>query len=245
MKPTIYVLHVGKTGGTALKLALLEGQKLKNCTGEQNNIFLYNKHFNRINKIPLSKQKATILLCAHSTSIEDIPVGDKIVIFLRDPITRFVSAFYHRRRMYKNQSEQEKILFSYFRTPNQLAASLSNVCCDKNKLALSALHEIGHIHHLIHWYKSIEYFNSRIDDILFIGFTETLDSDFDKLKKLLNLPSKITLPKDSIGVMKGPTRIREQDKIIQEPGLTFLKEWYKQDIEFVALCKEIMASRTL
>ena len=248
MKPTIYFLHIGKTGGTALKWAMLEYRKLIVANGESNNIFRYNKDATKLSRrsIPSSSgNKSNILLCSHSSCIEDVPVGDKIVMILRDPISRFVSAFYHRRRMNKDHTEQEKQIFSHFTTPNQLAASQANPYCDKHKLALSALSDIGHTNCVSDWYKSIEYFNSRVDDVLFIGFTETLDIDFENLKKLLHIPFGIALPKQHYQSNKGPRWVTNEYKTVSEPGLTFLKEWYKQDIEFVNLCKEIMVSRTV
>ncbi len=67
----IHFLHIGKTGGTAVKYALSS----------------YSKN-----------EKYEIILHGHETKLKDIPNGEKFFFFLRNPITRFTSGFYSRKR---------------------------------------------------------------------------------------------------------------------------------------------------
>lgn len=70
-KQKVHFLHIGKTGGSAVKFALKEYSKTSWCK---------------------------ITFHDHKTSLSDIPEGEKIFFFLRDPISRFISGFYSRQR---------------------------------------------------------------------------------------------------------------------------------------------------
>jgi hypothetical protein len=216
----VHFIHVPKTGGTAIKWTVNQYQKLLMTTGE----------------------KCKITCHRHNVSFADIPVGENIFFIARDPIDRFVSAFFYcKQRLLKKNYYRKQL--KPFDTPNDLAVAL-DANHPKNLLAKKIFKRNIHMRHISDWHVSKDYFNSRLNDIRFICFTETLTADFDNLKRLLNIPSEITLPQKSKHANKIGKNIPNEQKIIQEPGLTLLKEWYKQDIEFVALCKEIVASRT-
>ena len=67
----LHFLHIGKTGGTAAKSAL---------RGHENS------------------GDYEIILHEHDFQLKDVPLGEKVVFFVRDPISRFVSGFYGRQR---------------------------------------------------------------------------------------------------------------------------------------------------
>lgn len=67
----IRFIHVGKTGGSAVRHAL----------GEWSGF---------------SKRK--LILHWHDLRFTDLPAGDQAIFFLRDPVGRFVSSFYSRQR---------------------------------------------------------------------------------------------------------------------------------------------------
>jgi len=90
------------------------------------------------------------------------------------------------------------------------------------------------------WYVDFDYFQSRFEDILFVGFQESLDADFIKLKSILEIPQDTTLPTDDIAAHRNPKDI---NKSIDESGISALSDWYSEDFKFISLCKEIMSNR--
>ena len=70
-KQGVHFLHIRKTGGTAVKHAL---------------------------KSHLRTRRYLIFLHKHNVKLKDVPVGDKVFFFLRDPVSRFVSGFYSKQR---------------------------------------------------------------------------------------------------------------------------------------------------
>ena len=130
--------------------------------------------------------------------------------------------------------------FEHFSNPNELAVALSDNSSAGYELALRALKNINHFQPFSKWYISLDYFQSRTDDILFIGFQESLNQDFEKLKGRLNIPAMATLPSDDVAAHRNPSHL---DRSLDETGTAALKEWFAGDYEFMALCKE-HASRT-
>ena len=213
-KTNVHFLHIGKTGGTAIKEALLD--------------IVPKKHF--------------IFLHKHNVSLQDIPNGDKIFFVLRDPITRFVSGFNSRQRQGQPRyfypwSDNEKIAFANFTTANTLAESLNSSSADIKYKAECAMRSITHVKSSFYnWVISDEYFAQRKNDILFVGFQERLDLDFDKLKTALNLPSLVSLSSDPV---KKHASLDNQDVFLSELAIDNLTKWYKKDIDFYNYCKSL------
>jgi hypothetical protein len=213
-KQIIHFLHIGKTGGTAVKYAL-ENTSLS----PQYSFFLHD----------------------HSVKLRDIPYGEKVFFFLRDPITRFVSGFYSRQRQGKPRynspwSKQEEAAFLQFKTPNDLAISLTSETPKVRESAFEAMINIQHVNSFyMDWFGSEEYFNDRLSNIFFIGFQESLDSDFELLKIKTGLPPTVSLPRDSLNMHQNPAGLHTQ---LAELAVTNLKKWYEKDYFFLNLCKE-------
>jgi hypothetical protein len=212
----IHLLHIGKTGGTALKESLRP-----TCDTVDYRIELHE----------------------HNFKLRDVPAGDKVVFFLRDPIRRFVSGFNSRKRegrphYYSPWSIGEEIGFRQFHTPNELARALSSKNSRIQRAAVTAMKSIAHVKSSYwYWFDNETYFLSRLPDIMFIGFQESLDEDFEILKKKLGLPETISLPKDDIRAHRNP---RDLDICIEEEALVNLKEWYAADYEFIRLCNTVL-----
>src|SRR6056297_1151120 len=213
-KSVAHFLHIRKTGGTAIKEAL--------------------KNINKGKKYYLS-------LHAHKTRLCDIPEGEKVFFFLRDPVTRFVSGFNSRLRqgwpMYNSPwNNAEQNAFSLFPTANALAEALYF----QSGKAQWAMRNIRHVNSsYADWFDSIEYLKKRKDDILFIGFQESFDQDFHILINILGLPEYITLPKDEVLAHKTP---EEYDVSLSCKAIENLSIWYKKDYEFYQFCKNLKVS---
>lgn len=214
----VHFLHIGKTGGSAIRSALKQHRKTPRYTLE---------------------------LHGHRVSLKDIPRGELVVFFLRDPISRFISGFYSRQRkgqprFFLDWNDQERKIFEAFQTPNELAHALADETSPDHETALKAMKAIRHLQHYNQWYEDLDYFESRIADVLYIGFQETLDSGFHELKGILGLDESIQLPGDDVGAHRNPGGL---DRTIDEAGIAALEEWYAEDIEFVSLCKNVMSGR--
>ncbi len=220
-KRFIHLIHVGKTGGTAIKFALKP----------------YYRH-----------GRFVIYPHSHSFTLKDAPVGEGIIFFLRDPITRYVSGFYSRQRegrprLYSPWTPDEKVVFERFTTPNQLAESLSSSVTSEQEFAKFAMNSIKHVrNHYWYWFGDEEYFSSRQSDIFFIGFQETLDHDFEILKRKLKLPAKTVLPTNAIVAHRNPESL---DRKLSDQAVKNLRDWYSQDYEFIEKCKKTIIDANL
>lgn len=215
----IHFLHIRKTGGTAVREAL-EG--------------------------PATQWNLRLEFHDHDYRLKDIPVGDKVVFFVRDPIERFVSGFLDRQRQGRPRynspwTPQEERAFLKFGAPGILAMSLSASDERIRRDAIHAMQDIRHINSTYwDWFDNEAYFLSRLDDILFIGFQKNLDRDFATLKGLLHVPETIRLPSDPVRSHKSPGN---QDAQIPTEGRKNLTRYYAEDYRFYRICRELAAKR--
>jgi hypothetical protein len=215
------MLHIGKTGGSAVKHAL------KSVPPDE--------------RFTLHRQR-------HHVTLKDIPDGERFFFFLRDPIKRYISSFNSRLRRgmpryFVRWRPGEKIAFKHFKTPNELALALSGDDRAQRHRAKNAMNRILHVKRSFwYWFVDEAYFMSRIDDLFFIGFQESLDSDFEILKTKLMLPEDLALTSDEIIVHKNPDHL---DKHLDDETIENLKKWYAKDYEFMDLCREIIEEKGL
>lgn len=208
----VHFLHIGKTGGTAL-----------------------------IHALSCHRRTASHVLEFHSHAVKlsDIPDGEGVIFFLRDPISRFVSGFYSRKRQGQPRyfypwTEAEANAFAVFETPDQLASTLSSDDEPMRRKAVAAMQGIQHVGNSYwEWFGNEAYFLSRRRDILFVGFLETMEQDFEMLKAKLDIPKEVVLPGHGVETHKSP---QDLDKRLGETAMTNLKEWYREDYGFIELC---------
>ena len=215
-KRKVHFLHIGKTGGSAVKDALRDFPE---------------------------RGRYEIILHNHHTRMGDIPRGDGVVFFLREPVSRFVSGFYSRQRQGQPRifipwSDEEKLAFERFSAPNDLAVAISSSDVAERNSAQEAMRSIGHVKTSYwDWFQNEAYLRSRLADLFFIGFQERLDEDFEIVKSKLGLPEDLKLPHDEVRAHRNPTGL---DKKLSDEAIRNLNEWYKRDLEFIALCKAII-----
>jgi len=214
-KEVLHFLHIGKTGGSALK-------------------WVFNKH-----QIP---DRFTLNLHPHDVTLRDIPRGEGVIFFLRDPISRFVSGFYSRQRQgqpryWSPWSDSEKIGFEAFNTPNALATALNSDIPKEKNMAHEAMMSIEHLRdRYSKWFEDKDYFLSRSTDVFFVGFQEQLEKDFETLKAKLGLPETANLPSDSILSHENPKHL---DYTLSQSAIKNLEAWFKSDFELVELCRDM------
>jgi hypothetical protein len=208
-----HFLHLGKTGGTALKYALRN----------------------------IQDGKIKLRLHDHGFTLRQVPVGEKVFFFTRDPVSRYVSGFLSRKRRGHPRydvpwTDAETIAFSRFATPNELASALSSSDATR-QAATEAMRSIGHVKSSYwDWFENEAYLLSRVPDVCFIGFQERLVSDFGLLKSILDLPKDLKLPESDVEAHRNPFNL---DKGLEEEAQRNLVAWYAQDYFFLKLCREI------
>jgi hypothetical protein len=127
--------------------------------------------------------------------------------------------------------------FARFKTPNALAGGLASCESSIRAAAEAAMRGITHVQASYwDWFHDRAYFESRLNDILLIGFQETLDADFERLKSLLDLPTQVRLPTDDVASHRSPIGL---DRTLDETSQATLREWYARDYEFIELCRSL------
>ncbi len=215
-KQFLHFLHLGKTGGTAVKHALRS-------------------------HLPAETPYA-FYLAAHLVTLRDVPPGDGVIFALRDPVSRYISGFYCRKRQglpryYYPHREEERLAFERFPTANELALALSSPDAARRRMAEEAMQGISHVKHSYwRWFESEEYFLSRASDIFFVAHQERLDEDFERLRSKLGFPDSAVLPSDTSEANRSPG---EHDRTLEPQAEENLKRWYADDYRLLELCEEL------
>lgn len=212
-KPKAHFLHVSKTGGTAARHAIGPYR---------------------------TAGRFHVVMHPHEVSLADVPAGEKFFFFLRDPASRFVSAFYSRQRQgrpryYTPWRPEEAEAFARFATPDALARAIGTPEGDAAMRGIGLLRD-----HYRAWLVDRPTFEARRGDLLLAGFQETFDADFARLRELLGLPAAVVPPDDDVQAHRNPAGL---DKRLSPEALERLKEWYREDYEWVELVRETRGKR--
>ena len=218
----LHFLHVGKTGGTALKRALRAGG---------------------VRHTPYGR----LVLHRHRFTLRDVPEDDFMIFCVRDPIARFASGFYSRRekgqpRYFYEWSPAEETVFTAFATPEQLAAALAGGDEEERLLAEFALRNVRHLTMQRRIVGPRPELRRRLDHVVFIGRQETLDADWAGLKDLLELDPGLELPTDPVLAHR---RTIPERPDFDEAQLAALRAWYAPDYRVLRLCDRVRADRGL
>lgn len=209
-----HLLRIGKTGTSALRSALK----------------------------PIVNNGFTLQLHPHEDTLAEIPIGEKLIFSVRDPLTRFISGFYTRQRKGrpKNNSEwsdEEKIAFGIFNSPEQLAIGIGSRNIIKRRKAHHAMKNIYHIrHNLDYWFKSIDSLLNREKDLFYILRQENLNRDFKFMLELLNIKEKIYLPTNEIEMHKNTFNL---DYELSDRARYNLMKWYENDYIYMDYFSEL------
>ena len=229
---TVRFVHIGKTGGSAIKAAL-----------KQNRLAYHNEE--KAHKAPKTPYGPIRIPKAHGVRVPDIPPGDYTFFCVRDPIARFVSGFYSRLRKgqpryFVEWGQVERETFEAFPTPDELAAGLVSDDDEKRALAERAMTKIRHLKSMQHWTGTPEELRERDEQLLYIGRQETLNADWEQLKQILELPPKLALPTDPVVAHR---RDKADDKPLDDASIEILRDWYKDDYALVEYCEQVRTER--
>ena len=210
---TVHFLHIGKCAGTTIRVL--------------------------IDEINQKSGYPKMVAHPHRTTLADLWASSDCPSYffsIRNPITRFYSGFYSRKRkglprIYVEWSDLERQAFEYFNDANDLAENLF-----KNSAlgieASSAMQSIRHVKdHQHSWFNDFEeIFHSRKP--ICILRQENLTEDVQYLFKKLNIVEKINLETDKVKAHKNDYSNKPP---LSELAIENLKIWYAKDIIFYDL----------
>jgi len=203
----IHVLHIGKTGGTALKAALA----------------------------PFAAE-GRFVLHGHATRCSDCPPGSRIFFVVRHPVDRFVSAFNSRLRRGRPRfdypwSPRQALVFSLFRSPNALAEGLGS----RNPLVRLAaglsMRAIGHLRRRLSYWIDAE--EIERNPRLIVGTLATLDADLRRLLAIAGIEEPAELPTDPVEAHVTPPQF---DKSLSAGAVRNLTRYFRSDIALYEAC---------
>jgi hypothetical protein len=217
---TVHFVHIGKTGGTALKRGLRRAGLPETPYGP-------------------------IELHRHRDHLDALPAADHVFFFVRDPVARFLSGFYSRLRKgqpryYFEWSPAERKAFEAFPTPHRLATALAARDKDERALAEWSMGRIRHLELMETFVGSPRTLRKELDRVVYIGRQETLDADWQRLKDVLALPASAVLP---TGPKVAHRRGGTGEEPLDEASLAALRHWYRRDYELVEFCERVRADR--
>jgi hypothetical protein len=229
----IHFVHIGKSGGTAIKFAIRQAGKEALGDAEPGRYF---------NKAPWQGPMGIVYLQGHAFKLKHVPDEDQAFFSVRDPAKRFVSSFYSRLRKgmprhFTEWSEREAQAFEWFSTPQELALALAKRRGKKREQAEFAMNGIRHIRRPMRWWIGrVENLQKRLPQVAYIARQETLSEDWERIKTLLALPPELDLPSDPVNAHKSGEDV---DRTLNRKMLDALRDWYAEDYKLLDLCDEV------
>lgn len=210
----LHFLHIGKTGGSAVKQALAGGD---------------------FHRCQIASKYGPVVLHGHRTRATDVPSCDAMFFIFRDPIDRFLSGFHSRKRKGSPRysidwSAAERRTFQKYPTVASLLDDLS--VSSKRQDALEGINSISHLRRdLSFWVDREELFRVSDSRIAWIGRTETLSQDWERAGAILGLHPFSDLPVDDHGAHRAPVPVER----LSESHRTLLRQHLSLDYQIVEL----------
>jgi hypothetical protein len=212
-KLKINFLHIGKTAGTQIKYIS-----------------------NQVNK---KSSNTKIIKHAHQVILSDLPRDEEYFFSIREPIARFKSGFYSRKRKGRPRNNcewnaGEKIAFSTFEHANDLAEKIYDED-ELGKLARGAINSITHCaKKQVEWFFGVNDFLNERKPIWIIS-QESFSSDIEKLLSLIGFEDRVMITKDPVE--------SHMNNYLNTPDLSpvsieNLKKWYQEDFLLYESCLE-------
>ena len=213
IEANLVFVHIGKNAGTQIVNLLDQVSKLTSL---------------KISKV------------GHHVKLAEIEPSTPYLFSIRNPVDRFKSAFYSRKRkgqprLYSEWSEHEALAFSRFEHANDLAENLFAKDA-RGADAMAAIQSISHTAmHQIDWFTSTGFFLETRPPVWIIR-QEEFNQDFEEFLKRANLNVRLA----DLTVAKDAKRAHKND-YTEVPPLTSKAEsnlslWYCRDFEFYDHC---------
>lgn len=213
----IAFLHIGKNAGTQI---MHLAQQIKD-------------HGVHIHQLP------------HTTKLYQVPERHDYFFSIRNPVTRFKSGFYSRKRkgqprIYVEWTRPEALAFGNFEHANDLAEALFRPD-QRGIMAAQAIQAIRHTSmQQIDWFERIGFLDVRPP--LWIIRQENFEPDFDRLLARMGL----ALTCRDLQPARDPAAAHSNDYSrvpeLSEQAQDNLRRWYARDLVFYDLCVKWMGS---
>jgi len=208
---TIHFLHIGKNAGTQIATVA------RQINAQVPELYIHKRE--------------------HDVMLRDLPAEAPYFFSIRNPVKRFVSGFYSRKRkgqprMYKEWSPHEAQAFGQFEHAVDLAESLF-ADGPLGHQAFAAIKSMRHTAQAqVDWFMMEGHFLD-VRPPLWIIRQEAFDQDLKVFLDRLGAPADIALATDN--------RRAHKTDYTDIPPLTDkarenLRAWYRQDVEFYAMC---------
>ncbi|MEL7445254.1 MAG: sulfotransferase family 2 domain-containing protein [Pseudomonadota bacterium] len=209
----IFFLHIGKNAGTQIRHLL-----------EQ----------------IMARGEGPFVSVPHRQKFEDLPDGARYFFSIRDPIERFRSGFYSRKRrgaprVTNEWTAHEARAFARFEHANELAEALF-MSGETGDAAWAAAQSISHnAMHQSDWFASNGFALETSPPIAIIR-AEHLEDDFATFLRRAGLKTAMS----DLEITKDPIRSHANDYSaappLSERARENLQRWYARDIAFYSLC---------
>lgn len=219
-KTLVHFLHIGKAAGSQI--------------------------LNVASQVNAKSATKKIVKHDHDFYLKHLPGGEAYFFSIRNPISRFRSGFYSRKRKgqprtYSEWSASDTVSFGEFEHANDLAESLFEPGLTGQR-AWAAMKSIRHTsQNQADWFDCVGHF-LEVRPPIWILRQEQFDSDFETFFARADLG----LARDAIEVSRDKVTAHANDYTdippLSEKAKANLAQWYVQDIAFYDLCTAWMAA---
>jgi len=164
----------------------------------------------------------------------------RFVVFVRSPIQRFVSAWISRfdrdQEGHNPWTKEEEWGFTRFQSPAELACALTSPHAEVRQDASRAMMSSPHLHLDLYRYVG-KFLNPKkrcLGNFLFVGRTEHIDEDVDRLSTLLEQRRVLqTRPSRQEAVMRQGSDKMRPYRMLNQCAVEGLREWYRRDYKVI------------
>jgi hypothetical protein len=174
----------------------------------------------------------------HSRTLKIVDENDHFVVFVRSPLKKFVSGFISRLREGRPlfntpHTDAERVTYSLYQDPESLAIDLYHKHEQIRDIARKCMKSVIHLRMSFQsYFESISNLDTLRDRILFVGRTENMKEDFDRLQSVINLPA-VTLTTDPVLAHATPPEFKAKKKLSSQARHNILR-YYAEDYILIA-----------